>query len=167
MTYQIMDFPMASELNDKLYYIVENNLRQVINGGGRRTGFDLHKKGIVYINDLISWIENIFPTICCNFSTKPASNYDINNFFLHECWGVLYNKGEGVIMHNHFPFPLSFAYYVNFPENSSPFMLEDKKINLKEGQLIMFMGHQYHGVSSLENKVDGRCVISGNISYRV
>ena len=51
-------------------------------------------------------------------------------------------------------------------ELQCPFILEGEKIDLKEGQLIMFMGHQYHEVSPSENKVDGRCVISGNISYR-
>ena len=173
MTYQIIDFPMASELNDKLYSIVENNLDGVVKGGARRTNINLHRKGISYINDLIGWIRDIFPSVCFNFvnqyddSEDEGIGYDINQFFLHECWGVLYNKGEGVVMHNHFPFPVSFAYYVRFPENSSSFILENEKIDLKEGQMIMFMGHQYHGVLPLENKVDGRCVISGNISYRI
>tara|TARA_Y100001973_G_C5052952_1_gene258658 strand:+ start:76 stop:624 length:549 start_codon:yes stop_codon:yes gene_type:complete len=174
MTYQILDCPLASKLNDKLYSIVDDNLFCDVNGGARRTDFNLHTKGIDCINDLISWIYNIFPSVCYNFENQyddgeegeNTLGYDIDKFFLQECWGVVYNKGEGVIMHNHFPFPISFAYYVKFPENSSPFILEGKEISLKEGQLIMFMGHQYHGVFPLENKVDGRCVISGNISYQ-
>tara|TARA_R100001443_G_C3304467_1_gene166162 strand:- start:119 stop:646 length:528 start_codon:yes stop_codon:yes gene_type:complete len=174
MTYKIMDFPMASELNDKLYSIVENNLEGGVYGGARRTDFNLHRKGIGCINDLISWIHNIFPRACYKFANQyddeeyeeETLGYEINQFFLSSCWGVMYNKGEGVVMHNHFPFAVSFAYYVKFPDNSSPFILEGEKIDLKEGQLIMFMGHQYHEVCPSENKVDGRCVISGNISYR-
>ena len=172
MKYQIIDFPMASEINDELYSIVNNNLSGVVKGGGRRTDTDLHVKNIKCINDLILWIKSIFPSVCYNFVNKynkekdQKTGYDINRFFLDACWGIVYNKGEGVTMHNHFPYPISFAYYVNYPENSSPFLIEDETINLKEGQLIMFMGHQYHGVSPSENKVNGRCIISGNISYR-
>ena len=171
MKYQIIDFPLASKLNDELYSVVKNSLEGVVNGGARRTDFNLHRKNIGVLNDLISWIQYIFPNVCYNFSNKyvngqyDEAGFDINKFYLHECWGVLYNKGEGVVMHNHFPFPVSFVYYAKFPNNSAPFILEDEPINLKEGQLIMFMGNQYHGVSSLENKVDNRCVISGNISY--
>ena len=65
--------------------------------------------------------------------------------------------------HNHFPYALSFCYYVNLPSGSSPLVLNNEIINLKEGQVIFFLSSSYHSVPP--TSVNGRCVIVGNIMY--
>ena len=92
-----------------------------------------------------------------------SMGFGINAFKICECWGIHYNKGERVIKHNHFPYTLSFGYCVRSDENSSPFIIEDKRMRMKEGELIIFLSHYNHWVP--RSKVDGRCVIAGNIKH--
>ena len=89
--------------------------------------------------------------------------FDPKAFSIVECWGINYGKGEGVRPHNHYPYALSFCYYVNLPEGSSPLVLDDEVIHPKEGQIIFFLSNTYHSVPSCS--VDGRCAIVGNIMY--
>ena len=42
-------------------------------------------------------------------------------------------------------------------------MIEEKEIQISEGRLIVFGGHQSHEVP--DSEVSGRCMIAGNIAY--
>ena len=84
-------------------------------------------------------------------------------FKINQCWGLHYNKGEYVTLHNHFPFAMSFNYCVSAPEGSSPFILEGKEIQPVTGRILFFNSHMNH--NTLPNKCDGRCMIVGNIAY--
>lgn len=84
-------------------------------------------------------------------------------FKICDCWGIYYDKSQGVEKHNHFPYSLAFVYYVNTPENSSPVILNGQEVKPKAGQIIFFQGHHYHEVPS--SNVDGRCIIAGLITY--
>ena len=75
--------------------------------------------------------------------------FDVNSFKIKECWGIYYNKGEGVVKHNHFPHALSFVYCVNIPKKSSPIVIEGKKIKQTAGTIIFFLSHQYHWLDQL------------------
>ena len=90
-------------------------------------------------------------------------NFDISRFKISHCWSVFYNKGDCVELHNHFPYALSFAYYVNMPEGSSPIMIDGEVIYPEEGQVVFFPGSSFHSVPP--SKVSGRCMIAGNIMY--
>jgi hypothetical protein len=42
-------------------------------------------------------------------------------------------------------------------------ILEGERIVPVPGRILFFLGHQYHG--TLSSKVDGRCMIVGNVLY--
>ena len=188
MLYQIVDYPNALELNPSLHRLIRSNIKNSINGGGNRTGwtFGLDTKEF---DVLIRWIEELIPSIAHNFARGVGSNsgdygsekylnylannlhgngggelgYDPQAFKIIESWGITYRKGQGVNTHNHYPYSLSFSYYVNMPEGSSPLVFEHDKVEMKEGQIIFFQGHVWHMVPPSD--VSGRSVLAGNISY--
>ena len=63
----------------------------------------------------------------------------------------------------HFPYSISFGYYLCTPDGSSPLIIEGKEIQVTEGRLIIFGGHQSHEVP--DSDISGRCMIAGNIAY--
>ena len=179
--HQIFDYENASEINPILCQKISRyDIEDVVVGGGRKTDMNLHKKGIPELTTLLNWIDDLTPIAAHGFTS--ADKYDKNNyrlisdqgggkynfnikaFELHHCWGITYNKGEGVERHNHFPYALSFCYYVNLPSGSSPLVLDNEVINLKEGQVIFFLSSSYHSVPPAS--VNGRCVVVGNIMYK-
>ena len=91
--------------------------------------------------------------------------FNPHTFKISGCWAVIYNQGDGLVEHNHFPFPLSFCYYLRKPEQSSPLVLGGEEFDLKEGQLIFFEGRENHFVNP--SLVNGRYVITGNILYTI
>jgi len=170
----VIEFPKALELNQSLYDRVTENLQtnvtansSVSNGiGARRTEWNLHKQKIPEVDKLTSWIQHILPEVSKKFATKTHDEemaYNINSFELAECWGTHYNKSESVLEHNHFPYALSFVYYVRTPKGAAPIIIEDETLDVKEGQCIFFLASQWHSVG--RNDCDGRCAITGNILY--
>ena len=182
MLYQIVDYPNASELNPILHQLIEDEPKDFIKGGGNRTGwtFGLDNKEV---DVLMRWVDELIPTIAHNFSRVIGGKddtgeygskkymyhgggelgYDPQAFKIIESWGIIYDKGQGVEPHNHYPYALSFSYYVNMPEGSSPLVFEHDKVEMKEGQIIFFQGHVYHMVPPSD--VSGRSVLAGNIAY--
>ncbi len=142
---------------------------------------DLHLHGIKPVNILMEWISSLIPRVTHYYSSPdpiefnyddylPYSdngggkyNFDISRFKISHCWSVFYNKGDCVELHNHFPYALSFAYYVNMPKGSSPIMIDGEVIYPEEGQVVFFPGSSFHSVPP--SKVSGRCMIAGNIMY--
>ena len=182
-----------SDNNSKLYTTISNNILDKVRGGGFRTDFELHKKGLEDIDSFVRWIMPLVPLVAHNFSSYSSfgvedltevketyhqkqnvtygggiTGFKWDAFNLDGCWAVMYPDGEGVKEHNHFPYPISFCYYVNFPFGSSPIIFENYgEIYPNAGDVIFFPGHEYHSVpySSVVNNNDQRCVISGNFSY--
>jgi len=171
--YQLFDYVYSAKINPQLYNVVCDNLiEEPVMGGGSKTPFNLHTRGIKSVDTLLTWIRNIIPRAVFKFSqggedkredSTQVVGFNVNSFDIDSCWGIHYNKGQRVVKHNHFPYTISFGYCINAPNNSSPFILEGEKINMIPGRLIMFLSHQYHG--TLSSKVDGRCMIVGNILY--
>ena len=92
-----------------------------------------------------------------------AAIFDKKGFQIHQCWGIHYDKGQYVTIHNHYPYALSFNYCVSAPEGSSPFILEGEEIEPVPGRIVFFNSSKNH--NTLPNKCDGRCMIVGNIVY--
>ena len=165
----IYDYPYASKAKSKLYQEIENNLDHRVVGGGYITLMDFHKRGIRDVDLIVQWINNLVPEVAYKF-TQGGDDSDggvgfHNSFEIEELWGIIYNKGEGVIKHNHFPWCMSFCYFVNVPKNCVPFILEGKRIKPIEGRMIIFPSFLYH--LAPPSKCDGRCVIAGNIRTSV
>jgi len=166
--YQTFDYPYASKLNPRLYRIVVENVDHSVMGEGCITLMDLHTRGIKDVDVLLTWIKQLIPNVACKFAANGEDKGDIvgfnaNSFKINECWGIHYDKGQKVVKHNHFPYTMSFAYCVNAPDKSSPLIIEGERITPVPGRVIFFLSHQYHG--TLPSKVDGRCMIVGNVLY--
>ena len=171
-TLVIGEFPKASELNPILYDRVCENFyskgesRNKDGLAGRRTDFNFHIKNIKEVDVLLTWIKNLLSEISTQFASENAEeiyHFNQQHFKLVGCWGAHYNRGEGLTKHNHFPYTISFVYYIRTPKGFSPLIIEDKNIDVKEGQCVFFLAHHYHSVQP--NNCDGRCVIAGNFLY--
>ena len=169
----VIEFPQASELNSVLYDRVCENLHTNVRAshgiGGHRTDWNLQEQNIGEINELTSWIQHILPDVSKNFAAKTFSEneecgYNVNSFEIAECWGIHYNIGESLMEHCHFPYSLSFVYYVRTPKGTAPIIIENEIHEIKEGQCVFFLASQYHSVPP--NDCDGRCAIVGNILYK-
>lgn len=90
--------------------------------------------------------------------------YNFYRFGIEECWTILFSKGEGVPVHNHFPYPLTFCYYVKKPKGSPNVFIEGEEIEVRAGQVMFLLGNQNHSVPPC--LVKDRCVIVGNILYK-
>ena len=90
--------------------------------------------------------------------------YNFYRFGIEECWSILFTKGDGVPAHNHFPYPLTFCYYVKKPKNSSNIIIEGKEVEVRAGQLMFLLGDLEHSVPPCP--VKDRCVVVGNILYK-
>ena len=173
MNVVIRDFPRATELKSALYDRVCGNFQDTVRTsydmGAHRTGLNFHKQNFKEIDELTSWVEYILPDVSKKFSAKTKEeefgfNFDVNSFEIASCWGIHFSGRESLIEHNHFPYTLSFVYYVKTPKGFSPLLIEEESIDVKEGQCIFFLAHQFHSVPA--NNCDGRCIIAGNVFYR-
>lgn len=118
------------------------------------TDWDAHVR-CPAIGRLIDWMKT---------GLWPGFGYG-TPFVNAEVWGVVYNKGQALDWHNHRTSRMSFAYYVNCPEGSSPLMFKDGNISIEpeEGKMIIFDGRMSHKVPP--NPCDGRVIISGNLFF--
>ena len=174
MLYSYQD---ADKLNPRLYSIIKEMINQpaeIVQGGCKRTGINLNRKGISEIDNLLQWVTATLPEASWEFAggkyrgdeagTGGKGGYKPDNFEIDTCWAMLYDKGESVQCHNHFPYPMAFVYYVNTPEGCAPTIIGGKEVRPRAGSLLIFMGHHYHEVPP--SNVDGRCVLSGLINYK-
>ena len=164
--YQYYDYPHASNIKSKLYETIKNNLHHPVRGGAYITPFNLYDTGIREIDIVTQWIHNLIPQISYKFSQggedhSSSASFNTYGFSLKELWGIYYKKGESIVKHNHFPWCMSFCYYVNVPRKWVPLIVEGKRIKPVEGRFIIFLSHQYHWIPPA--KEDGRCVLTGNL----
>ena len=147
-----------------------------------------YRETIKEVDTLLKWIESLVPYVAHGLSRRgcePSSDikylddafkqnpvefgggdefgFDPFGFTLYECWFVYYRKDTELVPHDHFPYPITFVYYINCPEGSAPLILNGEEHTMKEGQLIFFNGHDEHAVPTSE--VDGRAVMTGCIAY--
>ena len=170
MLYPSFDIPDKG-INSSLYDLIRKESGYRIKGNGSRTSFsfvDDNRDTNKELDYCITWIESLIKYAVFSFANGEEYDggklgFDTTPFNISECWGVLYNKGEGVERHNHFPQTISFVYYVRMPEGSSPLILDGEEILLPEGRVIFFLGSQWHSVPPTE--VSNRCIIAGNIAY--
>ena len=183
LPYVTYDFPQASDIKDKLYNEVVTNTIGEAKGGAKRTGWaHFVANRSPEIIALMNWIEQIIPIAAIDltqmnrvayqhfqdvgwdFDVKAGGQGGFSPFYfdLSACWGIHYEKGNGLTMHNHFPYCLAFTYCIQADEDASPLVLEDHKIDTVEGRLVVFEGRTNHGVAASESE---RTVIAGNFLY--
>ncbi len=144
--------PFAEDINPHLLELLLNEEDFEGKPGNikaKSTAWELDRRHEA-VADLVGWIHESYmdierlPLVC------------------PEVWGVVYNEGDSTECHSHFPSVMSFTYYVNAPEGSSPLVFPGSgtEIEAEAGKVIVFESRLRHEVPP--NKCDGRCVIAGN-----
>ena len=166
---QVYECPYHASIHEILINWVVENAKTRVNGGALKTKFYSGNERDLRAHDILfDWIEETIVDAVDQLSRFPNSAYnespeETRRFKLADYWGMMYDEGGGTVLHNHFPYSLSFGYYLCAPEGSSPLVIEEKEIQVSEGRLIVFGGHQSHEVP--DSEVSGRCMIAGNIAY--
>ena len=166
---QIYECPHHAMIQEILINWVTENAKTRVNGGALKTKFyngnerDLRAHGLLF-----DWIVLTIKDAVDQFSRFTNSAYnesaeETKVFKIADYWGMMYDEGGGTVLHNHFPYSISFGYYLCTPDGSSPLIIEGKEIQVTEGRLIIFGGHQSHEVP--DSDISGRCMIAGNIAY--
>jgi hypothetical protein len=95
---------------------------------------------------------------------KKNSPYDMD-MELFDCWGAIYHKDDWTNVHDHWPHPWSFVYYIKCGENDAPLQFPDADLSVHpiSGEIILFPGWVRHKVP-LQDHDSERIIISGNIS---
>ena len=117
-------------------------------------------------NDFIDWINPLALEISLHINKcmSTGAAYDVEALRLYEYWGMLYKKGSQTAPHNHFPYALSFGYYINVPDESPPLIIGGEKLYPKEGEVVIFPASTIHSVP--KSSVDDRVMIAGNFTYQ-
>ena len=169
----ILNYPIDRQynLNQALKQLLPAYFSTRLGGGkhsgGHRTDFDLHKKGIKEVGELITWINSVLPEVAAYYARLRKHEYcgfNANGFKITHMWGIRYNKGDCVTPHNHFPLSLSMGYYIRTPKGCSPLKIEGKKIKVRAGQCIFFLGSDWHSIDP--EPIGGRTLIAANILYK-
>jgi len=162
----ILNYPINKQWQKVLTPLFITRLGGGKGRGGQRTDFDLHTRGIKEVDELTTWIKFKMAQVAAHFAgikKGERCSFIIEALQITHMWGVLYEKGDAVYPHNHFPFSLSFGYYIHTPPGCSPLKIENKKIKVKAGDCIFFPGSSWHQVDP--DPVGGRFMIAGNILY--
>ena len=163
--YCTFEYP-SKEINNRLYNIINSWSKKEVRGGGQKTPKNIHENKIDDIDKILTYVINCIPNTAYKLgegNNQGNRNYNLDEFKIAECWGILYDKGQRVIKHNHFPYCLSFVYFIKVPRGSSPLIIEGKRIKAEESKLVMFHANQVHWCN--KSNVDGRCCLVGNIRY--
>jgi hypothetical protein len=116
----------------------------------KRTSY--HSYPRIFTN-LAKWVLNT-----CEFSiNSPKFDVDI--------WGAIYNKGDYASPHGHGEGVISFVYYVNADERSSPLIFSDinEIYSPERGLCVAWNDNEIHEVPP--NKCDNRIIIAGNFYH--
>ena len=152
--------PYYESLNKKLMEDVEKV--DYPEGLSYEDGYKFYAKHSSYhtVTDNIkvvnSWVLNVlriyFGSCLSNYQLKVVQN-----------WFAVYDRGDYVDCHNHFPLSFSFVYFVNCPRGSAPlkFNYSGKKVKAEEGKLVIFPAHVGHSVP--KNKCKNRVSLIGNV----
>ena len=167
----ILECPNWEEINPGLMeWIKEYSQEIIVDGQARRTAFisTLTPVKCKELSILFDWIdsESVYCADLIAQGTGTAyhdSPPQYKNFKVADYWGMWYDEGAYATYHNHYPYAMSFAYYINCPEGSSPLVLEGNEIQVTEGRLVVFAGHMSHQVDPCP--VNNRFMIAGNIAF--
>lgn len=92
-----------------------------------------------------------------------TANFDSINmdYFVKDCWGILYESADYTLKHNHFPSDLSCAIYLEADADCAPIVFENGfGVQPQEGLMVMFPGMMYHEVPHTPGR---RVVVSMNL----
>lgn len=87
---------------------------------------------------------------------------------ISDMWGMIYNKGNYAITHDHWPALWSGVYYIKAPKNSGDLLFPQlkQKITPTDGMLVIFDGATRHGVGESFSD-DERIAVSFNVKETI
>tara|TARA_B100000287_G_scaffold349756_1_gene338408 strand:+ start:942 stop:1472 length:531 start_codon:yes stop_codon:yes gene_type:complete len=152
------NYPFADKVNP----LLESQIKERWDTKVKPSNIHAHFTGFHFDRDnksaqnLSRWVGDL---IRKDFTQSPVDLTCV------ELWGVLYNKGDYIERHQHYPSLFSFVYFVNAPKGSSPLVFHNSghKIKAETGKVVIFESRLIHKVPP--NKSTGRCIISGNFIY--
>ena len=161
---------ITKEENKILHQLIKDNLySEPIVGtnhykGGHMTNFYFNKIDHPLIKKYNKYIYKVINKSYPEYCYPKGDDTPKYNFEIKGCWGIIYNKNEGVVEHNHFPYALSCVYYINTPNGSAPIKIKDKIYNVKAGECIIFLATDKHKVEF--NDCKQRSAIVCNIKFK-
>ena len=170
----ILKYPYHDQIHEKINKRIKSDCEKY--SGESAWGTPRHVVGEKYSNkfckiipewnDFITWINGVAFDVALHLNTSMSTGaaYDIEALKLYEYWGMLYKKNTETKPHNHFPYALSFGYYINVPNGSSPLILGGEKVYPKEGEVVIFPASTVHSVPP--SPVDDRTMIAGNFAFQ-
>ena len=165
---EIIDCPFASEIKENILCWLDAQEFKSVLGEAYKTN-DYTEIHIPEIKKLFDWIESILTDVANKLALFTNSLYNnesrdnTKKFKIDAYWALTYPVNSWIEPHNHFPHALSFTYYINAPQDSAPFIINDQKYRIKEGQLVVFPSLYTHWVPPAV--VNGRTSLSGDIVY--
>jgi uncharacterized protein (TIGR02466 family) len=180
-----VDFPNFEEIKEDVFNVVlphfndpfENKKRVDHFSDGTTiktlsTKFDVHKNP--KLNFLVEFIETH-----CKIYWKDSGYTNTIDPYITVMWALLTSKGGFTAPHNHNPWPIGGAFYVNADNGTGDLFLENplemllgkqpvdidgptiytERIKVKSGKLVLFPGWMRH--HSQTNTTDGQRMVLG------
>ena len=151
----IFKYQNAGDLNPKLHDKIWRHACHK-NNGSRVTDWFVDFEEFHPIKQFAWDCFNSIATKKCPYGGVPE---------LVSLYGRLYDKGEYLQKHSHFPCHWSFIYYVNTPWLSSPTIFGSTRVAAKSGNFILFPSWAEHRIS--KNWSNNRSTVSGDFYYRI
>ena len=87
---------------------------------------------------------------------------------ISDMWGMIYNRGNYAITHDHWPALWSGVYYIKAPKDSGDLLFPQlkQKITPTDGMLVIFDGATRHGVGESFSD-DERIAVSFNVKETI
>ena len=166
---ETLDCPFSLDIKENVLSWLESQEFYTTSSGNAFKTNDYSEVYIPEIKRLFDWIESITTDVANKFALFTSSLYNsegrkhTKKFKIDTYWALTYPMNSWIEPHNHFPHALSFTYYINAPQKSAPFIINDQKYWIKEGQLVIFPSLYTHWVPPAVT--NGRTSISGDIVY--
>lgn len=153
----------------EIYYIGDEVNHQT-NVKADMSFYDLHIKNRTFkklIDLIINNIYDNFPHR--NFINEEAGKTVKDHFLnLNNFWSAIYKEGDFTIRHMHNENDISFCFYLQSDEKSSPLFFEDVDLKIKpeKNLLVAFPSFLNHSVEKQVKSEKDRIIVSGNLRYK-
>ena len=116
--------------------------------------WDSHNRSARF-TPLCELVLSVARTVSKNYLGAHLQQSNVD-YFVKDCWGIIYEQADYTIKHNHFPSDLSCAIYLEAAEECAPIIFEGNvQVQPSQNLLVMFPGILNHEVP----KTPGRRVV--------